>query len=119
MGHSTPVIAARDIEQSQTNLGALFNRKIEARQRPRETCDVRESQLDVEESLVKEFSFKQIASNPSGESLGTAASLDIASGVTSSLEGTIEEMVESIVGEDESFNVEKWKEAWDKAVAEE
>jgi hypothetical protein len=59
--------------------------------------------------------FKESAANPSGESHGTAASLDVPSIVSGDLENTISDMVKAIVSDDPKFDFKGWKKKWQQA----
>ena len=59
--------------------------------------------------------FKESAANPSGESQGTAASLEVPSDVSGDLENTISDMVEAIVTDDPKFDFKGWKKRWQQA----
>ena len=59
--------------------------------------------------------FKESAANPSGESRGTAASLEVPSEVSGDLENTISDMVEAIAKDDPKFDYKGWKKRWQQA----
>ena len=59
--------------------------------------------------------FKQNAGNVSGEPQGTISALDILDSVSTDLGEMVGSMVESIAGDDDKFDVEKWQKRWDKA----
>ncbi|HJX24768.1 MAG TPA: hypothetical protein VJ252_01320 [Chthoniobacterales bacterium] len=59
--------------------------------------------------------FKESAANPSGESQGTAASLEVPSVVSGDLENTISDMVEAIATDDPKFDYKGWKKRWQQA----
>ena len=59
--------------------------------------------------------FKQSAANPTGESQGTEASLEVPANVSGDLENTISDMVEAIVTDDPKFDFKGWKKRWQQA----
>jgi hypothetical protein len=59
--------------------------------------------------------FKQSAANPTGESQGTAASLEVPADVSKDLENTISDMVKAIVADDPKFDFKGWKKRWQQA----
>jgi hypothetical protein len=58
--------------------------------------------------------FKQDAANPSGESQGTMAGLDVLSEVSTELEQTVADMVEAILTDDPNL-LQKWQKKWEAA----
>ena len=67
------------------------------------------------EALFTANHFKESIRNPSGESQGNMTELLVLGDVGGDLEGTIADMVKSIVANDSKFNYSAWKERWDRA----
>jgi len=72
----------------------------------------------LEIALVTRAQFEQNAGNPSGETLGTIASLDTASAVASGLESVIVVMAKSLLEGKSNPPFAEWKKNWDKATSE-
>lgn len=69
----------------------------------------------LEAALVTRALFEQKAGNPSGEPLGTMASLDVMSSVSEGLEVAIVVMAQALLEEKSNPPFEEWKKNWDKA----
>jgi hypothetical protein len=70
---------------------------------------------DYLKALYSTHRFKQNAGNPSGESLGTMAGLEVLGEVSDELEKTVAEMVRAIAAEDAKFDFKGWEKKWAQA----
>jgi hypothetical protein len=66
-------------------------------------------------ALLAVARFRQNAGNVSGEPQGTISALDILDSVSTDLGEMVATMVESIAGDDEKFDFDKWQKRWEKA----
>jgi hypothetical protein len=74
-----------------------------------------ENITDYLKALYTIHHFKQDTGNPSGESQGTMAGLEVISEVSTELEQTVADMVGAIVSEETDFDLKGWQKKWKKA----
>ena len=58
---------------------------------------------------------RQDALNPTGEWQGSAASIDVPRRISADLEALIVEMVQAITRRDRAFDMQQWKQKWERA----